>query len=118
MGACLCTTLGYGPTITPVDNIAHMTKTPPSRMTKDDLKAELDKLQAEREELAKANEELQAKVTAARDSEPVFMSARIPRSLRTQARNLGQQAGMSLQDVVREALEEWVAQQDTPPHQN
>lgn len=94
-------------------NIAPMTTTPPSRLTKAQLKEQLDQLQAEREQLAKANADLKAKVSAARDTELVFMSTRIPRDLRERAKDLGRKFDLSLQEVVRTALEEWVQEKET-----
>lgn len=95
-------------------------RTPSRRTTKADLEAQLAELQAERERLAKANEQLQQRVESAVADEKVFVSVRISRALREQAKDLGRQLDLSLQAVVGDALQQWVtrktAELEADPH--
>lgn len=82
--------------------------TPPSRLTKAQLKAEVERLQASHEQLTATNQQLQQAVASARNDELVFMSIRVPRALRERAKDIGRKLDLPLQDVVRDALDDWV----------
>lgn len=75
--------------------------TAPRNKRKDEIAAELVEAQARIQELEAATRSL-------RQEQTVMLSARVPRSLREQAKFLGLRLGKSMQEVTQEALAEWV----------
>lgn len=89
-------------------------------------------IQAELEEAQARIQELEAATTNLRQEQLVMLSVRIPKSLRQQAKFAGQRKGLTLQEVVGDALRQWVTIQaeregqepalfdtppETPPHE-
>lgn len=74
-------------------------KTPSSRKTKADLQREL--------------EETRAALNLAQN-QPVMFSTRIPKNVRDQIRDAAHTDGISVQDVVTEALQSWLDNRKSP----
>lgn len=74
-------------------------KTPSSRKTKADLQREL--------------EETRAALNLAQN-QPVMFSTRIPKNIRDQIRDAAHTDGISVQDVVTEALQSWLDNRKSP----
>lgn len=67
-------------------------------------------LAAELEEAEKRIVELEATKAELLAEQTVMLSARVPRRLREEARYIGGQFGVGMQEVVTEALEAWIAE--------